>query len=409
MRIASSQIFDSGLRGIQDLQASVARTQTEITAGKKLLTPADDPAAATLADRIRQETARSDQYLRNIDVAERELRQEESQLSGVEDALFRLRELFVAAGNAAYGSSERSNITAELEAKALELQGLFNAQGAGGEYVFAGYKGNSAPFVTRPGGAVDYVGDTGQRYLQVSTGVDISVRDNGKDLFEGIPSANSTFITRVGLANAGDGNITTGRLYDQAAWDAVYPDDVVLRFDAPLGPNSLSAYRRDNITGVETLISTQALTSGSVVRVAGAEVQLVGTPAAGDEFVLEASNTQSLITTIQRMAAALRSTDESAQGNAERGAAIAEGLANLGQAEAHVFAGRADLGSRLKLVDSARGAQEEAKLINQELLSKVQDLDYNEAISRLSFQNFVLEAAQKSLAKVAGISLFDYL
>jgi flagellar hook-associated protein 3 FlgL len=39
----------------------------------------------------------------------------------------------------------------------------------------------------------------------------------------------------------------------------------------------------------------------------------------------------------------------------------------------------------------------------------VQDLDFTEAISRLSYQNFVLEAAQRSLAKVAGISLFDYL
>jgi flagellar hook-associated protein 3 FlgL len=409
MRIASSQIYESGLKGIQERQASVARTQAEISAGKKLLTPADDPAAATLAERIQQEAASSDQYLRNIDVAERELRQEETQLSGVEDVLYRLRELFVSAGDAAYGVSERGNIASELEAKAIELQGLFNAQGAGGEYIFGGYKGSSAPFVTRPGGAVEFTGDTGQRFLQVSTGIDIAVRDNGKYLFDDIPAANKTFITRVGVGNAGDGNITTGRLYDQAAWDAVYPDDVVLRFDEPLGPNSFSVVRRDNVTGAETPISTQTFASGSVVRVAGAEFQIIGSPAAGDEFVLEASNTQPLITTIQRMAAALRSTDETPLGNTERSAAIAEGLANLGSAESQVFAGRADLGSRLDLIDSARGQQEQSKLINQELLSKVQDLDYNEAISRLSFQSFVLEAAQKSLAKIAGVSLFDYL
>jgi flagellar hook-associated protein 3 FlgL len=138
-------------------------------------------------------------------------------------------------------------------------------------------------------------------------------------------------------------------------------------------------------------------------------VKLVGTPAAGDEFVLEASNRQPLITTIQRMASALRLSDDSAQGRVERGAAIAEGLSNLTLAESHIFAKRADFGSRLNLVDTARADQQQGKLINQELLSKVQDLDFTEAISRLSYQNFVLEAAQRSLAKVAGISLFDYL
>jgi flagellar hook-associated protein 3 FlgL len=409
MRIASSQIFDSGLRGIQDLQSSVARTQQEISAGKRQLSPADDPAAATLIDRIQQDAARSDQYLRNIDVAERDLRLEESQIGTVEDALFRLRELFVAAGNGAYGRSERESIAAELEAKAIELQGLFNGQGANGEYLFGGYLGDSPPFVTRTGGAVEYRGDTGQRYLQVSTGMDIAVRDNGQELFEAIPAANRTFVTRMGVSNTGAGDIDPGRVIDQAAYDAVYPDDVVLRFDAPLGPGSFSAYRRDRDTGTLSLISTQAFVPGMPLRVAGAEVKLVGTPAANDEFVLEASNRQPLITTIQRMASALRLSDDSTQGRAERGAAIAEGLANLTLAESHIFAKRADFGSRLDLVDSARADQQQGKLINQELLSKVQDLDFSEAISRLSYQNFVLEAAQKSMAKVAGISLFDYL
>jgi len=37
------------------------------------------------------------------------------------------------------------------------------------------------------------------------------------------------------------------------------------------------------------------------------------------------------------------------------------------------------------------------------------DLDFDEAASRLSFQSFVLEAAQQSLAKIANLSLFNFL
>jgi flagellar hook-associated protein 3 FlgL len=188
-------------------------------------------------------------------------------MSAVEDSMFRLRELFVAAGNAAYGSAERKSIALELDAKAAELQGLFNAQGANGEFIFGGYQGSSAPFATRPGGAVEYRGDTGQRYLQISTGVDIAVRDNGQALFDGMPAANQTFITRLGSSNTGTGNIDTGRIVDQAAYDAVYPDDIVLSFDAPLGPDSVSAYRRDRSTGLLTLVSTQAFAAGSPIRV----------------------------------------------------------------------------------------------------------------------------------------------
>lgn len=409
MRIATSQIFSSGLRGIQDSHAAVTRTQAEISAGKRVLTPADDPVVATLAGRIRQDAARSDQYLRNIDVAQRDLQQQEAQISAVEDSLYRLRELFVSAGNGAYTRYERSTIAAELESKALELQGLFNTQSASGEFTFGGYQGSAAPFVTRPGGAVEYRGDTGQRSLQVSTGVDVVVTGNGRDLFENIPSANNTFATRVGSANTGSGNIDPGRIVDQAAYDGAFPDDIVLSFDAPLGPDSFSAYRRDRNTGALTLVSTQAFASGSPVIVAGAQVQIVGTPAAGDEFTLLASNRQPLIATVQRLAATLRATEDSAAGALERAAAIAEGLDNLELAESHVFSRRAELGARLNLVDSAREEQMQSKLINAELLSRVEDIDYNEAISRLSFQSFVLEAAQKSLAKVSGLSLFDYL
>ena len=41
--------------------------------------------------------------------------------------------------------------------------------------------------------------------------------------------------------------------------------------------------------------------------------------------------------------------------------------------------------------------------------SDLVDLDFDEAASRLSFQSFVLEAAQQSLAKIANLSLFNFL
>jgi len=42
-------------------------------------------------------------------------------------------------------------------------------------------------------------------------------------------------------------------------------------------------------------------------------------------------------------------------------------------------------------------------------VSKLTDLDYNKAISDLTFQQTALQAAQQSFAKVSGLSLFNFL
>jgi flagellar hook-associated protein 3 FlgL len=409
MRISTAQIFHTGLRSIIDAQLSAQRTQAEISAGKRVLSPADDPAGSSLVLRIDQETARARQYQSNIDVAERDLRQEESQLTAVENVLFRLRELVISGGNGAYTGTERIAIANELDERAQELIGIFNSQQANGEFLFSGFEGLTRPFVTRPGGVVEYQGDTGQRLLQVSTGVDVEVRDNGRGLFVDIDAANNTFRTFAGSANTGSGDIDVGRIVDQAAYDAVFPDDILVSFDDPLGPGSFSIYQRDATTGILTLLGSQLFVPGQPVTVAGVEFRLAGIPASGDEFTLEAGNRQSLLTTIQRISMVLASSADTPAGAIERDNAIGEALANLDLAETHVFGARSQLGSRLNLLDTVREEQAQLELINKQLTSQIVDLDYNEAISRLSFQTFALEAAQKSLAKIAGLSLFDYL
>ena len=45
----------------------------------------------------------------------------------------------------------------------------------------------------------------------------------------------------------------------------------------------------------------------------------------------------------------------------------------------------------------------------EQALSRLQDLDYADAITRLTQQQTYLEAAQKSFLKVSGLSLFNYV
>ena len=125
--------------------------------------------------------------------------------------------------------------------------------------------------------------------------------------------------------------------------------------------------------------------------------------------MLEASTTQSLLLTVQRLADGLRNIPDTEAGATERARVVAEALNAIERSEQSVTANRAALGPRLNLLDDARAEQVALDLINDEALSDLVDLDYDEAASRLSFQSFVLAAAQQSLAKIANLSLFNFL
>ena len=54
-------------------------------------------------------------------------------------------------------------------------------------------------------------------------------------------------------------------------------------------------------------------------------------------------------------------------------------------------------------------AGEDRHLQYSQILSELQDLDYTEALTQLSQQQFTLEAAQRSFMAVSGLSLFKFL
>ena len=95
------------------------------------------------------------------------------------------------------------------------------------------------------------------------------------------------------------------------------------------------------------------------------------------------------------------------------GAALTNGLAaaqrNIDNALQNVSTVRTATGVRMQVLDSVKSAGDDRALQYSETLSRLQDVDYAKAASDLAQQQVNLEAAQKSFAKVAGLSLFNYL
>ncbi|MDP3420597.1 MAG: flagellar hook-associated protein FlgL [Thiobacillus sp.] len=94
-------------------------------------------------------------------------------------------------------------------------------------------------------------------------------------------------------------------------------------------------------------------------------------------------------------------------------AALSSGLALAGSntdlALDNVLTVRASVGTRLQEIEALDFAGDDRNLQYTQTLSKLQDVDYTQALTQLSQQQFIFEAAQRSFVTVSGLSLFNFL
>ncbi len=90
-------------------------------------------------------------------------------------------------------------------------------------------------------------------------------------------------------------------------------------------------------------------------------------------------------------------------------AALATADAGFSLALDNVSSVRATVGTSLQELDSLDSAGADRGLQYSQILSSLQDLDYNQALTQLSQQQFTLEAAQRSFASISKLSLFNFL
>lgn len=82
---------------------------------------------------------------------------------------------------------------------------------------------------------------------------------------------------------------------------------------------------------------------------------------------------------------------------------------NLDLALDNVLTVRASVGSRLQELDALDSAGEDRNIQYSQTLSDLQDLDYTKALTQLTQQQVILEAAQRTFVTISGLSLFNYL
>ena len=400
MRLSSVQIFQQGISAILDQQAKLNQTEQQLASGKRVLNPSDDPVAAVQILDITEDLKLVDQYSRNGDLAEGQLALEESTLAEVGNVLQRVRELVVQANNATQTPETRNSIATEIEARLDELEALGNTRDGNGEYIFAGFQSSVEPF-SRQANNFSYNGDDGQRFLQLGSSSQVSVRDSGFDVFMSIPSGNGTFDVEPDASNAG-----TAVVGATAVDGSFITDDYTLSFSQATPSDPITYQVMDSTPAA---IAGGTYESGDTISFAGSSLKFDGFPANGDSFDVTPSVKQDMFSSIQMIANDLKNSGALPAETAAVNNGMAQALNNLDQALGHVLEVRSDVGVRLSQVDNQRSINDSFTLQLQDTLSDIQDVDYAEAISRLNLQLTALQAAQQTYVKVQGLSLFNYL
>lgn len=198
MRVATHTIYDLGVFNMNSRQADLFKLQNQLSTGRKVLTPSDDPVASARSLDLNQATSLNSQYITNIQSANGTLSLSEANLQQIVQTLQDIQSLAVQSGDAALSSTEKKMIATNIQAKYQELMGLANTTDGNGQYLYSGYQGTTKPFNELSYGDVRYDGDQGQRNVQVSPSREIPISDSGADIFVKIKNGNGTFATSTG-------------------------------------------------------------------------------------------------------------------------------------------------------------------------------------------------------------------
>ena len=276
MRISTQTFYEQSRTTMGAQQSSLLRVQQQLGAGTKILAPSDDPLGATRALAVSQSISLTAQYSASRNQAVQTLSLEENALQSVTTLLQKVKTSLIEAGNGTMTDADRATIATTLQSDLDQLQGLANTDDGNGQFLFAGFRSSSAPFVRQAGGAIGYTGDQGQRQVQVDVSRQMAGTDDGRSIFLSVQSG-AGYVASAPTGNTGSGVFSATSVIDPT--DVNHGKDFVISFPTP------GSYQVDTVSSpTTTLVAATPFTPGSTIKFGGLQISISGTPAAGDVF-----------------------------------------------------------------------------------------------------------------------------
>lgn len=164
----------------QDTQAALLQMST----GRRVNQPSDDPAAAALLIDNHDRTTFTARYLQSLNSIQGQFQTADSSLNSMILALQRALTLGIEGANGTLSDADRAAVAGELQGIQDQLVSLANTSFQG-RYLFAGTMTGTVPFVkdnTSPSG-VRYDGNDAVNTIQIGDGYRVAANKPGSELF----------------------------------------------------------------------------------------------------------------------------------------------------------------------------------------------------------------------------------
>ncbi len=409
MRLSFNMKFDQSLNGILNTQAKLTRAETQLSRQTRILSPADDPAAAAKVLGLDQSLNQVEQYQSNSVLLKNNLALEETVLSNMRTSMDRVRTLAIAAGNGALTPADRSAIAGEIKNIQVELFDLMNTRNSEGGYIFSGFQDQSKSYVfNEVSQKYEFQGDDGQKSLQISPTIALSSNDSGKNVFENV---DARFKPTPAVISSGGATAASAIVSNQTQFDTFFRDSydplTATNNDYNVVLTAPSNYEilRDGVALAPAVTGT--FTPGQPISFKGVSIVIEGAAAVPGQvdFSLNPPEKINILNTLNDFVAVL----DSGVAGSVLSESISDAIIQVTSAAFKVDSTVSFIGGRVNVLDSVFETNADLTINNKEYRAALSEVDYASALTEITKQQIALEAVSAAFVKVSGVSLFDYI
>lgn len=382
--------------------SDLVNLQEQLSSGKRLLRPSDDPIDTSNSLQLRSKLAQLKQYKKNIEDGMSFMNVSDTAMISMNDLMQRLRELAIQADTDTLTGDERRFIGAEAEQLIRQMVTLSNTRFKG-DYVFAGTHTRTAPYRLEKsaGGSPTAYNGREMAFYDGSTGVGTPAQfldgtNPSIQLSNIIPGSVKITVAGVEYIEGTDYTIN----YADGTITPLHPD---LAVDVSPGAGEYQPgrfdIRFDYIAQAVDIYNDPISISGDILREIEPGVTMP-INVSGEELVHDVRTGTDLFETIIRLGQALQTNERPV---------IQQSIGSIDVSFQNILSAQAKNGARMNRFELTLDRNDMQTTETTRLQSELEDADFADTVTKFSLAETVYNAALKSAGRIIQPSLANFL
>ena len=416
MTITTSGFYQRNIDLFSRLSNDVSDIQVEVSTGKKSLSLKHDVQDLSLLNASKEHQLETTQFNDNAGRIISDLERVDISFEQLQNAAVRLKELHVESSNGFLTSQERKLFQLEIIGIKDEILSVANGQDALGNGYFSGTSSQLNPFKVSNSGEISYAGSAVEKSLQVSRDSHLRQNFSGTEVFLSAGSANQKFSIFEAIDEFSQSlnydmssGTSSNLLSQQESVDIVLPasSGQANQYKFDLLANGVAYKIEANVygndfNGVVAEINGKSASTGITAKVSdGNRIKLSGT---GVDLRITDFSTD--LPSAADQSIAVIGSNELILPNSLSNSVVQDKLHGVFE---HFLSMRTELGVAANNAKNFVESTQNTLVDLNEDISKIEDADMSELLTKLQQLLTNKEAAQATFSRLSSKNLFDFL